>query len=118
VLESGTTLTLKVGSNHVTINQQGVSIQGAKIDVKADGTVAIDGSLTQINSSAANPASAASGSGASPQAATDAKEAGTSTGGEMTEPEPRTPPTAYSPQAQMFKMAAKGGTPFCEICNC
>jgi type VI secretion system secreted protein VgrG len=118
VLEADTTLTLKVGSNHVTINSSGVSIQGSKIDIKASGNVNIDGAMTQINSSAASPASAASGSGASPQEAKEAKEAGKSTGGEMTKPEARKKPQSYSPQAQMFKMAANGGTPFCEKCNC
>jgi type VI secretion system secreted protein VgrG len=117
VLESGTTLTLKVGSNHLTIDQQGVSIQGTKIEVKADATISINGAMTKINSGA-SPSSAASGSGASPQEAKEAKEAGKSKGGEMTQPEKRKPPKTYSPQAQMFKMAAKGGTPFCEICNC
>jgi type VI secretion system secreted protein VgrG len=118
VLESGTTLTLKVGSNHLTLDSSGVSIKAAKIDIKADGQIAIDGSMTQINASAASPASAASGSGASPQPPDEAHEAGTSTGGGMTEPEKRQPPKAYGPQATMFKMAAAGGTPFCEICNC
>jgi len=118
VLESGTTLTLKVGSNHLTLDSSGVSIKAAKIDIKADGQIAIDGAMTQINASAASPASAASGSGASPQAPDEAKEAGKSKGGEMTTPEARKPPKAYGPQATMFKMAAKGGTPFCEICNC
>jgi type VI secretion system secreted protein VgrG len=117
VLESGTTLTLKVGSNHVTIDQQGVSIQGTKIEVKADATISIDGAMTKINSGA-SPSSAATGSGASPQEAKDADEAGKSEGGEMTKPQKRQKPTTYSPQAQMFKMAANGGTPFCEICNC
>ena len=118
VLEADTTLTLKVGSNHVTINSSGVSVEGSKIDIKASGPVNIDGSVTQINSSAASPASAASGSGASPQEAKEAKEAGKSTGGEMTKAAKKDKPKAYSPQAQMFKMAANGGTPFCEMCNC
>jgi len=117
VLESGTTLTLKVGSNHVTIDQQGVTVQGNKIEVKADATISIDGAMTKINSGA-SPSSAASGSGASPQEAKEAKEAGKSKGGEMTEAPKKQKPNQYSPQAQMFKMAANGGTPFCEICNC
>jgi hypothetical protein len=106
-----------VGSNQVTIDQQGVSIQGTKIEDKADATISIDGAMTKINSGA-SPSSAATGSGASPQEAKDADEAGKSEGGEMTKPQKRQKPTTYSPQAQMFKMAANGGTPFCEICNC
>ena len=36
----------------------------------------------------------------------------------MTKAAKKDKPKAYSPQAQMFKMAANGGTPFCEMCNC
>ena len=36
----------------------------------------------------------------------------------MQEPPTKVAPEQYSPQAQMFLMAAQTGTPFCEICNC
>ena len=99
VLESGTTLSLKVGGNFITIDPSGVAIKGT---------------MVQINTGGA----AGTGSGASPQAPKAPKEAGTSQGGGMTEAPKKQKPKAYSPQAQMFKMAANGGTPFCEICNC
>jgi type VI secretion system secreted protein VgrG len=99
VLESGTTLSLKVGGNFITIDQSGVAIKGT---------------MVQINTGGA----AGTGSGASPQPATVPEEAGNSEGGEMTEPPTKVPPEEYSPQAQMFQMAAASGTPFCEVCNC
>jgi type VI secretion system secreted protein VgrG len=99
VLESGTTLSLKVGGNFITISSSGIDIKGTMVNINTGG-------------------SAGSGSGAKPKKPTLPKEAGESKGGEQTKPEKRQKPTTYSPQAQMFKMAAKGGTPFCEICNC
>lgn len=99
VLESDTKISMKVGGNFINIDSSGVTIQGT---------------LTKINSGG----SAGSGSGASPAPPELPEKAGETEGGEMTEAPKRRKPSAYSPQAQMFKMAAKGGTPFCEICNC
>jgi type VI secretion system secreted protein VgrG len=99
VIESGTTISLKVGSNFINIDASGVTIQGT---------------LTKINSGG----SAGTGSGASPNPPDPPEEAGKTKGGEMTKLEARKKPEVYSPQAQMFKMAANGGTPFCEVCDC
>jgi type VI secretion system secreted protein VgrG len=99
VLESDTKISMKVWGNFINIDSSGVTIQGQ---------------LTKINSGG----SAGSGSGASPLPPELPEKAGETEGGEMTEAPKRQKPAAYSPQAQMFKMAANGGTPFCEICNC
>jgi type VI secretion system secreted protein VgrG len=99
VLESGTTLSLKVGGNFITIDQSGIAIKGT---------------LVQINTGGA----AGTGSGAEPAEATLPEEAGNSQGGDMPPPPTKVAPSAYSPQAQMFEMAAASGTPFCEVCNC
>ena len=117
VIESGTKLSLVVGSSHVTLEQAKVTIQGTAIAIKGDGMIEIDASMTKINSGA-SAGSAASGSGASPTAAKEPREAGDSKGGEEQAPPTKVPPEEYSPQAQMFSMAAQSGTPFCEICNC
>jgi type VI secretion system secreted protein VgrG len=99
VLESGTTLSLKVGGNFITIDASGIAIKGT---------------MVQINTGGA----AGTGSGAEPLEATLPEEAGNSQGGDMPPPPTKVPPEAYSPQAQMFQMAAASGTPFCEVCNC
>jgi type VI secretion system secreted protein VgrG len=99
VLEADSKLTLKVGGSFITLESSGIAIKGTKVEINTGG-------------------SAGTGSGASPEAAKPPKEAGKSQGGEATTPEKRKKPTSYTPQAQMFKMAAKGGTPFCEVCNC
>jgi hypothetical protein len=70
--------------------------------------------MVQINTGGA----AGTGSGAEPLEATLPEEAGNSQGGDMPPPPTKVPPEAYSPQAQMFQMAAASGTPFCEVCNC
>jgi type VI secretion system secreted protein VgrG len=99
VLEAGASLSLKVGGNFITLNSGGVFIKGT---------------MVMINSGGA----AGSGSGASPQAPKPPKEPAQSKGGDVTQAPTRQKPTAYSPQANMFKMAADSGTPFCEVCNC
>jgi type VI secretion system secreted protein VgrG len=99
VLEASSMISLKVGGNFINIDSSGVTIQGT---------------LTKINSGG----SAGTGSGASPQPPKEPKEAGESQGGAMTEPPKKVKPEDYRPQAQMFKMAAAGGTPFCQVCNC
>jgi type VI secretion system secreted protein VgrG len=99
VLEASATLSLKVGGNFISINSGGIFIKGT---------------MVMINSGGA----AGSGSGASPQAPQAPKEAAKSKGGGETVAPTRTKPAAYSPQANMFKLAADSGTPFCEVCNC
>ena len=99
VLEASATLSLKVGGNFISINPGGVFIKGT---------------MVMINSGGA----AGNGSGASPQAPNAPKEAAKSKGGDVTAAPTRQKPTAYSPQAKMFKLAADSGTPFCEVCNC
>jgi len=99
VLEAGASLSLKVGGNYISLNPGGVFITGT---------------MVMINSGGA----AGSGSGASPQPPKDPTEAGKTEGGDMTAAPKKEKPQAYGPQAQMFKMAAASGTPFCEICNC
>jgi type VI secretion system secreted protein VgrG len=99
VLEASATLSLKVGGNFISINSGGIFIKGT---------------MVMINSGGA----AGNGSGASPQAPKPPKEAAKSQGGNETVAPTRKKPTAYSPQAKMFKLAADSGTPFCEVCNC
>jgi type VI secretion system secreted protein VgrG len=99
VLEASASLSLHVGGNFITLNSGGVFIKGT---------------MVMINSGGA----AGNGSGASPQPPKSPKEAAASKGGQVTEAPKRQKPTAYSPQANMFKMAADSGTPFCEVCNC
>ena len=117
VLESGTTLTLKVGSNHITLEKSGITIDGTQIAVKGKSQIEIDAPMTKVNSGAGG-GSAGSGAGAKPEAPKAPKEAGNSEGGVMEAPPTKVAPENYSPQAQMFHMAAQSGTPFCEICNC
>jgi type VI secretion system secreted protein VgrG len=101
VLEAGMQLTLKAGGSFIDIGPAGVIITGSP--------------LVMINSGGA----AGAGSGAKPQPPKEpTREAGTSQGGDMQPPPPKVAPGEYSPQAQMFEMAAASGTPFCEICNC
>ena len=93
VLESTSMVSLVCGGNFITINQGGVFIKGTLVAVNSGG-----------------PAGA--GSGASPQAAKVAKEAMTSEGGSPIE-EPKKPaaPTAFSPKASSFLLAARTGAP-------
>jgi type VI secretion system secreted protein VgrG len=99
VLEASASLSLKVGGNFISLNPGGVFIKGT---------------MVMLNSGGA----AGSGSGASPQPPTAPKEPAASQGGQVTQAPTKQKPTTYSPQAQMFKMAAESGTPFCEVCNC
>lgn len=99
VIEAGTTLTLKVGGNYVNINPAGVFITGT---------------MVMINSGGA----AGSGSGASPEAPKDAKEADKAEPGtKPTLPPPKhwKKPEAYSPAALVLQQAAQSGVPFCDI---
>ena len=117
VIESGSKLSLVVGSSHVTLEQSKVTIQGPQVAIKGDGMIEIDAAMTKINSGV-GAGSKATGSGASPGAPKPPREAGTSKGGEEKPAPTPVPPEKYSPQAKMFDMAAQNGTPFCEICDC
>jgi type VI secretion system secreted protein VgrG len=99
VLEAGSLLSLKVGGSFITLTPAAVFVSGTTVMINSGG-------------------SAGTGSGSSPKAPKAPKEAGKSEGGEMKPAPTKTPPSQYSPQAQMFAMAAQSGTPFCEICNC
>ncbi len=99
VIESGTSLTLKVGGNFINLNSAGIFIKGT---------------MVMINSGGA----AGSGSGSSPEAPTDAKEADTAKPGDKAPPPPLPPPpkpTSYSVPAMVLKQAADTGAPFCDI---
>jgi hypothetical protein len=62
--------------------------------------------------------SAGSGTAAAPIAAKDGKVAMTSEGGaKIAAPTAPTPPTAFSPQASSFKLAAATGAPFVAPCD-
>jgi type VI secretion system secreted protein VgrG len=99
VVESGVTLTLKVGSNFININPAGVFIQGT---------------MVMINSGGA----AGSGSGSSPEAPQDPREADTAEAGKVQElPPPKQPPkpNSYSTGAIVMQSAAKSGMPFVQM---
>jgi type VI secretion system secreted protein VgrG len=99
VLESGVSLTLKVGGNFINLNPGGVFIQGT---------------MVMINSGGA----AGAGAGASPQPPTAPKEADKAEPGATIElpPKKKPPtPTQYSPAALVLKEAAQNGLPFCDI---
>ncbi len=94
VLESGVQLSLKVGGNFIDIGPAGIFIKGTMVMVNSGG-------------------SAGSGSGASPIAAKAHKDAMTSAGGSAAaKPAAPTPPTAFSPTASSFKVAAVTAAPF------
>ncbi|MCP5118072.1 MAG: hypothetical protein GY953_45235 [bacterium] len=101
VIESGTTLTLKVGGNFINLNAGGIFIKGT---------------MVMINSGGA----AGSGAGCSPGSPTEPEEADTAEAGEVAEPPPPpTPPErgtfSYSPQALALRQAAGSGRPFSPI---
>ncbi len=98
VIEAGVQLTLKVGGNFITIDPSGVAIKGT---------------LVQINSGG----SAASGSGAKPDAPKDPKEAADSKGGSASSVTRPKKPEKYSPQATALKLAHKSAVPFCKVCT-
>jgi type VI secretion system secreted protein VgrG len=97
VIEAGMQLSLKVGGNFVDIGPAGVSIQGT---------------MVMINSGGA----AGSGSGASPGAPVDPKEAETGkTAGGQPAPAAQPQRTAQSATAATMQAAARDGVPFCDI---
>jgi type VI secretion system secreted protein VgrG len=99
IIEGGSQVTLKVGGNFIDINPGGIFIKGTMVMVNSGG-------------------SAGTGTAASPIAPKDGKLAMTSEGGSaITAPTPPSPPTAFSPQASSFKLAAVTGAPFVAPCN-
>jgi type VI secretion system secreted protein VgrG len=118
VLESTAKITLVVGSSHLTLEPSKITLQAPQVAVKGDGMIEIDAALTKINSGV-SAGSAASGSGSAPTAPEAPREAGESVGGDMQAPPTKVPPEQYSPQAQMFFMAAQTGAPFAQVgCPC
>jgi len=100
VIEAGTSITLKAGGGFIVIGPAGVTIQGTPVLINSGG-------------------SAGSGSGCSPDAPKEPQEADTDTAGQVdVGPGAGTPPTpaTYSASAQVLKMAAISGAPFCERC--
>jgi type VI secretion system secreted protein VgrG len=98
IIEAGMQLSLKVGGNFIDIGPAGIFIKGTMVMVNSGG-------------------SAGSGTGASPIAAKDGKDAMTSDGGTpIAKPTPPGPPAAFSPQASSFKLAAATGAPFVAPC--
>jgi type VI secretion system secreted protein VgrG len=94
VLESTTMVSLVCGGNFVTVGPSGVDIKGIMVNVNSGG-------------------SKGSGSAISPQAPKDGKVAMTSEGGAATKaPTAPTPPTAFSPKASSFLVAAATAAPF------
>src|SRR5262249_54735508 len=100
VLESGMSLTLKVGGNFINISQAGIAIQAALLAINSGGAPGV-------------------GAGAMLQPPMNPEEADKGEPGEMVAPPEATPPPKGgrpSPQAAGLRQAAKGGFPFCEKC--
>jgi type VI secretion system secreted protein VgrG len=94
VLESSAMVSLVCGSNFVTLSPAGVAIKGTMVHVNGAG-------------------SAGQGSPINPEPPKAAKEAMTSEGGTATaKPAAPPKPTAFSPKASSFKVAAATGAPF------
>ena len=94
VLESPMMVSLVCGGNFVTVGPSGVDIKGIMVNVNSGG-------------------SKGSGSSISPQAPKDGKEAMKSEGGAATQaPAPPPAPTAFSPKASSFLVAAATAAPF------
>ncbi len=97
VIEAGMQLTLKGSGGFVDIGPAGVTIQGTLVNINSGGA-------------------AGAGSGSSPDAPKDPKEADSGRPGEASQPPPRRTrpkPASYSPAALVMKEAAQNGTPFC-----
>jgi len=98
VLEASSMVSLVVGGNFITIDASGVSIKGTMVNVNSGG-------------------SAGSGTAAAPHAVKPYTAAMTSDGGTpLTAPAAPTPPTAFSPQASSFLVAAATAAPFVAPC--
>ena len=93
VLESTAQVSLVCGSSFITLMPSMIAIKSAMVMVNSGG-------------------SAGSGTGASPQAPKDAKAAMTSEGGSpVSDPVAPPKPTAFSPKASSFLVAARTGAP-------
>ncbi len=100
-LETGTSLTLKVGGNFININSAGIFIKGTMVFLNSGGA-------------------AGSGSGSSPTAPKDPKEADKAEPGARIQVTPNLPPprpVLRSPAAVVLIAAAATGATFCEICS-
>jgi type VI secretion system secreted protein VgrG len=87
-------VSLVCGGNFVTVGPSGVDIKGIMVNVNSGG-------------------SKGSGSAISPQPPKDGKDAMTSAGGSATKaPTAPAPPTAFSPKASSFLVAAATAAPF------
>jgi type VI secretion system secreted protein VgrG len=94
VLESTTMVSLVCGGNFVTVGPAGVDIKGILVNVNTGGAKG-------------------AGSAISPQAPKDGKDAMTSEGGSVISAPAAPPaPTAFSPQASSFLVAAATAAPF------
>ena len=94
VLESPTMISLVCGGNFISLGPAGIDIKGTLVNVNTGG-------------------SKGSGSAISPQAAKKYKDAMTSEGGSKpADPVAPTAPTAFSPKASSFLVAAATGAPF------
>ena len=99
VIEAATQLSLVVGGNFIDISAQGIAIVGMP--------------FVKVNSGG----SAGQGTACGPITAKDPKAAMTSEGGTpLVKPTPPTAPTAFSPQASSFQLAAVTGAPFVAPC--
>jgi type VI secretion system secreted protein VgrG len=98
VIESGTTLSLKVGGNFISLNPGGVFISGSMVMINSGG-------------------SAGTGAGASPQTPESPKEADVAVPGKLVLPtrQPPPKPMSFSPAAIAMKQASLSGAPFCDI---
>lgn len=101
ILEASSQISLKVGGNFIDIGPSGVTIKGTMVLINSGG-------------------SAGSGSGASPEAATEPTEADNAEAGELSEIE-REPvpldPAVWGPMAKALTRASETGAPFCEKCE-
>ncbi len=105
-LTGKSSIQMKVGGSIVVLDASGVTIVGSMVKINSGGS--------------ANDAEKANEVPAfTPKDAKLPAIALTSIGGEKSPPpQKRTKPTAYSGQASAFKVAAGGGTPFVEECEC
>jgi type VI secretion system secreted protein VgrG len=98
VIESNTSLTLKVGGNFININSGGIFIKGTMVMINSGGM-------------------AGSGSGSSPNAPEDPLEADDAVAGSDASSRTNPPPPApkeFTPFGAMLVAASQNGTPFCE----
>jgi type VI secretion system secreted protein VgrG len=96
VVESNTSLTLKVGSSFIQMSPMSMSISSTMVNINSGG-------------------SGGSGSGSSPTAPTEPQEADDAVAGSeasVRSNPPPPPPKNYTPFASAFNSASQNGTPF------